>query len=387
MATMNTNALDFEIGRHTNGCVLVKTPHGDAYKSGSLYHCANCHCVLRQTYNYDYPAMMAAHAPGCSNPSQHPAPQTLAKAFANPLRVQELGAQPAVNEIAAKRVIAFEGDAACPTDAFYTMVDGVSREHRFAGDPQVEMRHVDRPIAVGDYVRWERGAHWPGNWVEGEVIAIDPGFTIDLRVTAFGPGRHDDRSTVNLGTEARHGIEVRRIQRPSTAQAEVRSATLDANLAQLNAHDHAMPAQRHLAVTGTISNPFYFAGVDHEKRDDRVDALMYAMKAMPRIDVDKVRREFARAAPVRTIGSPVPQVGVTPGPKLYDGLTARQCFERYTENQRETCSGKGSRWLLTEAQKRAASLVWTGKLIGKVAVSDEQRKDSEPSVLVQLEDD
>lgn len=326
--------------RLEGGTALVCTPHGNAVATIDGYTCHRCKQSLPYTYGQDFNAMMAAHATACASPP-------LAKALTNPRRLPELGAQPAVKEIAAKRVIAFEADTDCPTDAFYTLVDGVVREHRFAGDPQVEMRHVERPIAVGDYVRWEMGERW----VEGVVINPAEGIA-EMTVERF----HNWPAYLGATRARPSGCgRVRRIPRPGTAQYEVR----------------AQEAHREMYKW------WHVMGADYAKRDDRADALMYAMQAMPpKIDLDKVFAELHHQ-------------------KLYDGLTAMQCYYRWSDNR--ACAERGAPlpYALTPAQiaagRRAYQIdalnEWSGDLRALVAASDADRKSREPSVLVQIEDD
>lgn len=295
MVTMNTTVeqvLEHHMvtsgGDHLLGYLLVRTPYGDAYKRGSLYHCANCHCVLRQTYNYDYTAMMAAHAPSCSNPVP-------------PL--------------------------------------------------------AERPIAVGDYVRWEFPRF--NKFADGEIVDMsnqdkhEVAILVDRCTNEWSmeDGPHPMPGAVHvfgIWGMGRHDDPVmRRIPRPFRVQE----------------------AQRQPFRNGALQD----VGWTSESR--RADALMYTMQAAPRIAVDQVRREFQI--------QPKP-----PGPTLYDGLTADECFVAFNRWQRvESPNGQKVLAIPTITQVNAARALWSAQLRAKVAAGDAARKAREPSVLVQLEDD
>jgi hypothetical protein len=80
-----------------------------------------------------------------------------------------------------------------------------------------------RPIAVGDYVRWEYGPtgpfEKPENWAEGEVVRINP-YHVDIRVERCGLSKRAGTVTT-FGHGVGIGSTIRRIPRPGASEQPV----------------------------------------------------------------------------------------------------------------------------------------------------------------------
>ncbi len=82
-------------------------------------------------------------------------------------------------------------------------------------------------------------------------------------------------------------------------------------------------------------------------------------------------REWIKNAPVLKAPSQV----------LYDGLSAKDCFQRFLDNMQETGN---RRWKLTPAQKEVAQTMWSAQLKTRAAeVAEKERC----QVVVDLDDD
>jgi hypothetical protein len=93
-------------------------------------------------------------------------------------------------------------------------------------------------------------------------------------------------------------------------------------------------------------------------------------------------KEWRQASKPQNFGSPQPRK-VTSA----DGLTGRQCYERYLDNMREAANPDGTprRWLLTRAQKALAQCMWEVELKGKQR--EQKTVDATRAVSVVIEED
>lgn len=211
------------------------------------------------------------------------------------------------------------------------------------------MSDDNRPIEVGDYVRWEYGPGGPftspANWAEGEVARIDR-FHVDICVACCGLGKRTGTvTTFGIGPGIGPGITsiLRRIPPPAEAQA---TATLKVRSKRwvhcLHVSDSGIQCR---ASTEDPSVKIGWMCPDHV---------------------------------------PVPQPA-PPAPALVHGLTREQCLERWLVNrsEREYPSGcKRPVYDLTQAQivvgrhayRTAAREEWSAELRAKVTAAREAER-------------
>lgn len=213
----------------------------------------------------------------------------------------------------------------------------------------------DRPIAIGDYVRWEYKD--VDKWAEGEVRG-QADRLVSIMIDTCSDGRwevsHGKQPTV--GAVHVFGLfgsaNVRRIPRPESVRVIHCQGYSNGKQCKATTRDPA-------AITGwrcpehDVSWCGYFG-----------------------------RSSSTHERPVGTLA------------KLYDGLTAEQCLERFQRwMQDKPINGvrhrtrEGGNRALTSVQLAAARELWSMQLRAKLYVSETERKRREPSVIVDMEND